>query len=727
MKQKKLKWSRFEMARIAIAGNPNAGKTCIFNHLTGTTQQVSNYPGVTVEIKEGTVKLSGRKITVVDLPGTYSLTAYSQEELVARNFIIEEKPDILIDVVDASNLERNLYLAVQFMEMQVPMVLALNMVDVAVKRGFNIDAEKLSGLFGIPVMPTVGNKGKGVDELIRTCIELFDSKEKKIPLPVTYGHEVDQEINALTRIVKKYKKVSDSYNPRWICVKLIERDEIVISSVRDLCGKGFSEIEKAAEKAIHSIETHFGEDAATIIAERRYGYASGAIKKCVKLTGEARQNMTDKIDMVVCNRFFGPVILVAVVAALFFWVFKISDEWAWIPWFNGWLSPTGLMGWFFEQLSALVSGLELSAPVLHSLLNDGMIGGVGGVMGFVPLIFIMFLFLSALEDSGYIARIAFILDRMLQIFGLQGKSILAMLVSGGLGAGGCAVPGVMATRTLREEKDRLITMLVAPFMNCGAKMPVYAMLIAAFFPARRTQMMLILWGISWIVALFAALILRKFIIKGEQTPFVMELPPYHVPTFKGVMIHTWERTWMYVKKAGTIILAINVLMWAFMFFPRLPEKTLPDSNNTKIQITQDERSSQELAYSFAGRLGSALEPVSKLAGFDWRTNISLIGGFAAKEVVIGTLGTAFSMGESDAEDFEGLSARLASDKSWGPLKAFVLMIFVMIYAPCFVTIVAIKRESGSWKWALFSTVYSTAIAYFLSVFIYQAGLLAGFG
>mgnify|MGYP006278225651 CR=1 FL=1 len=703
------------MKRIAIAGNPNAGKTSIFNALTGSIQQVSNYPGVTVEIKEGNSKFDGEKVRVIDLPGTYSLTAYSQEEIVARNYIIEEKPDILIDVVDSSNLERNLYLSVQFMEMRVPLIIALNMVDIAKKRGYEIDADRLSTLLGVPVIPTVGNREQGIPELKEACRKLLQTDTPPMPRIVTYGHEVDREIENVADVIKKSGDTGE-YHPRWLAVKLIEGDPEVNQSLKDiLTGDIYDRIRKTVKKAVHSIEIHYDDDAATIIAERRYGFASGAIKESVKLSGEARQHLTDRIDSVVCNRILGPVILFMVVAALFFWVFKISDEWKWIPWFDGIRSPTGVMQWLFSTLARLAGGLEESAPMLHSLLVDGVIGGVGGVMEFVPLIFTMFLFISVLEDTGYIARVAFILDRILQVFGLQGKSILSMIVSGGLGAGGCAVPGVLATRTLREQKDRLVTMLVTPFMNCGAKMPVYAMLIAAFFSQNRTGMMLILWVISWAVALPAAWVLRKFIIRGEQTPFVMELPPYHVPTVRGVLLHTWERTWMYIKKAGTIILLINILMWGLMFFPRPSDETL-----SELKADEGEVEVQKLAYSFAGRLGIALEPVSKLAGFDWRTNVSLIGGFAAKELVVGTMGTAYSLGR-EKDDFTSLSERLAKDPRWNPLKAFTLMIFVMIYAPCFVTIVMIRKESGSWGWAIFSTVYSTSIALILAVLIYQVG------
>lgn len=707
-------------ARIAIAGNPNAGKTSIFNHLTGATQQVSNYPGVTVERKEGRVRHGDYALTIIDLPGTYSLTAYSQEEIVARKVIVEERPDLVVDVVDASNLERNLYLTTQLMEMQIPLVLALNMADAAQKRGLDINIKALSQLLGVPIVATIGSRGKGIDELLDVCAQVIKGEISVTPKAVTYGHEVNKVLVELGERIAKESPIASRYSPLWIAVKLVERDPELTREIQAVIGARWKTLEKAVGQAIRVIERHFKEDAVTIIAERRYGFAAGATRECVRSTGAARQNITERIDMVVCDRVIGPAVLFAVVAALFFWVFKLSEEWAWIPWFGGWLSPSGLMEWGFDQMSLLIEPLAQRAPMLHSLLDDGIIGGVGGVMHFVPLIFFLFMFISALEDTGYIARVAFILDRVLKTFGLQGKSILALIVAGGLGAGGCAVPGVMATRTLREDKDRLVTMLVAPFMNCGAKMPVYAMLIAAFFAGHRTAMMLLLWAISWAVSLAAAWCLRRFVIRGEQTPFVMELPPYHVPVFRSVLQHTWERTWMYIKKAGTIILAINVILWALMYFPRLPQTGVPEQQQHRL-------SAEQLAHSFAGRVGKAIEPASRLAGFDWRVNIALIGGFAAKEVVLGTLGTAYSMEAFGDQHSESLPERLAADPGWSPLRAFALMIFVMLYAPCLVTIAAIWRESGSWRWALFSAVYSTGIAFVLAAMVYQTGRMTGMG
>ena len=720
---------------VAIAGNPNSGKTSIFNRMTGSNQRVGNYPGVTVEIKEGRAAANGAGLRLVDLPGTYSLTAYSQEEVVARNFIIDRNPGVVVDVVDASNLERNLYLAVQLMEIGTPLVMALNMVDLAAKRGLTFDTEKMSRLLGAPVVSTVGSKGEGIDELLGASVGACRTGGR--PSLVTYGHEVEAEVEKLAKVIDECGALNARYSSRWLAVKLIEGDEAVVQQVAGLGADGIR-VRGAAGGAAGAIEAHFGESASAIIAERRYGFAAGIVRECVASSGEARQNLTDTLDAIVCNRVLGPAVLAGVVFSLFVLVFGVAQEWAWIPfpWSEDkWVSPTGLLEWLFAGASGLVAPLEPTMPVLHSLVNDGIIGGVGGVIGFVPLIAAMFMFIAVLEDTGYMARVAFILDRLLKVFGLQGKSVLALIVSGGLGAGGCAVPGVMATRTLRDEKDRLVTMLVAPFMNCGAKLPVYAMLIAAFFSGNRAGMMFLLWVLSWCVALGAAWTLRKLLVKGDRTPFVMELPAYHVPTIRGVVMHTWSRTWMYVKKAGTIILAVSLVLWALMYFPTLDDATTAAfdariaaakeaGDENLVQRIDNERAGAHLAGSVAGRLGGLLLPISRLAGFnDARVNIALVGGWAAKEVVVSTLGTAYSMGEIDAGDPKQLAERLAGSDDWSPLQAFALLVFVMVYAPCLTTVAVIKRESGTWKWAAFATAYATALAFVLAVGVFQIGRL----
>ncbi len=693
----------------AIAGNPNSGKTSIFNNLTGLSHSVANYPGVTVEQKTGHVRYGDNEITLVDLPGTYSLTAYSLDELIARDFVIESKPDVVLNVVSAANLERNLYLTVQLMEMRTPMVIALNMADLARRQGLKIDTAKMSVLLGAPVVETVGNKGVGLGAVLQAVASMTGDPAGATVRPVDYGHEVETEVEHLAGILATQTALVKQYPARWLAVKLIEADKEVVHRVREL-SDNTSAVEAAVKTAIAAIESHFGESAETIIAERRYGFAAGIVRECVRSTAESRQNLTDKIDSVVCHRVFGPVIVLAVIYSLFAAIFKVADEWKWL--FGR--SPTDWIEWFFDDvLAGLVAGLEPTMPLLHSLLHDGVIGGVGGVLAFVPLIATLFTFVAVLEDSGYVARVAFVLDRLLRVFGLQGKSMLAMIVGGGLGAGGCAVPAVMATRTLREEKDRLVTMLVVPLMNCGAKMPVYLVLIGAFFATRKPQILFALWATSWIIALSAAWLLRKTVFRGEQTPFVMELPAYHMPTLRGVLAHTWERVWQYVRKAGTVILAVNLLIWAAMSFPRIHSAPGVDAGREQLQ------------HSIAGRVGSAMEPLSRFAGFDSRDNVALIGGFAAKEVVVGTMGIAYAKDDPNPRRAESLSAKLAADPGWSATRALALMVFVMIYSPCSATLMVIRRESGKWRWALFAMVYTTVLAFIVAVAVYQIGRLIG--
>lgn len=689
----------------AIAGNPNSGKTSIFNSLTGMNQSVANYPGVTVERKTGHACHGGREITLVDLPGTYSLTAYSLDELIARDFVIESKPDVVVNVVSAASLERNLYLTVQLMEMQRPLVIALNMSDLAKRQGIRIDTAKMSVLLGAPVIETVGNRGIGLGALLEATADTATDPAANKLRPVSYGHEVETEVEKVAEVIAREERLIGRYPARWLAVKLIEGDKRVLQKVRQLAGNPAA-IESASAAAVAAIESHFGESAEIIIAERRYGFAAGIVRECVHSTAESRQNITDTIDSVVCHRVFGPLLVLAVVYSLFVAIFKVADEWKWL--FGR--SPKGWIEWLFEDAAPrLVAGLEEPMPLLHSLLHDGVIGGVGGVLAFVPLIATLFAFVAILEDTGYVARVAFVLDRLLRVFGLQGKSMLAMIVGGGLGAGGCAVPAVMATRTLREEKDRLVTMLVVPLMNCGAKIPVYLMLIAAFFASHKPQIMFSLWAASWVIALGAAWVLRKTVFHGEQTPFVMELPAYHVPTLRGVLTHTGERVWQYIRKAGTVILAVNLLIWAAMSFPRL---------NTA-------EGADQLRHSIAGRIGSAIEPLTRYAGFDARDNVALIGGFAAKEVVVGTMGIIHANDDSSARRAEGLSAKLAADPSWSQTRALALMVFVMIYSPCSATLMVIRRESGKWRWALFAMAYTTVLAFIVATAVYQIGRLIG--
>lgn len=781
---------------LALAGNPNAGKTTLFNALTGARQHVGNWPGVTVEKKEGTLKHSDREIHVVDLPGTYSLTAYSLEEIIARNFIVEGSPDIVLDVVDASNLERNLYLCVQLLEMGARIVMALNMIDVAEGRKIYVDDRKLSDLLGIPVVPTNGKKGQGIQELLDQAVYEVDYPNGKPRSIIQYGTEIEEELSKIEERLNRANFRLGRLANRWIAVKLLEGDPEITKKLEGL--EGSDKILAQVDQSRGHLTGIFADTPEILFTDARYGFISGAIKQSVHVETADRVHLSENIDKVLTNRMVGPVILLAVLYTLYMFTFQGSEP------------LVSAFAAFFKGLGGVVSD-ALPEGLLRSLIVSGIIDGVGGVLGFTPLIACMFLAIAILEDTGYMARIAFMLDRVLRGFGLHGASMLALMVSGGI-AGGCAVPGIMATRTMKEPKERLVTILVAPLMNCGAKLPVYALLIGAFFPGGKAQIMFLLTIVSWAMALTAAKIIRSTVLSGPSAPFVLELPPYRVPTLKGLLIHTWERTWMYVKKAGTVILAVSVLIWAMMTFPALPaehaepfnqrvsrltsgflalpvaqpvfktdadlegfegfftqleagkakdvEKQKPEflalaaalgSSSKALNVddaargamtpladayktyseektaVENEKQSAALKHTFGGRMGVALEYVFQPMGFDWRTNVALVGGFAAKEVVVSTLGTAYSLGEVNRKEAIGLADRLKKEPGWNPLLAFTLIIFVMLYNPCFTTLVVIAKESGKWRWSLFAMIYTTALAYCMALLVHSVGSLLKLG
>ena len=723
-------------ATIALAGNPNSGKTTLFNALTGARQHVGNYPGVTVEKKSGTWVKDDRKITVVDLPGTYSLTAYSPEEVAARDFLVRDKPQVVVNIVDASNLERHLYLTVQFMEMGVPVCLALNMMDVAKTRGIDIHVDRLARLLGVPVIPTVARSGKGKDELMETVVTT-DTSFSKGPLRLSYGDDLDQALNAMEALVRLSPAISEVYDARWVALKFLESDRKIQSEVKSTDAGLYDSLKKIAAEVTDHLKKTLDTYPEAMIADYRYGYISSIMKQGVLVHryDENRLYMSDKIDKVLVNRLVGPIIMASVLFGLYSFTFALSEApVAWLEQAIGWIGG--------------LAEAHMADGLLKSLVISGIIDGVGGVLGFAPLIMFMFFGIAILEDSGYLARVAYMLDRVFRVFGLHGSSVMAFIVSGGI-AGGCAVPGVMASRTLRSPKERLATLLTVPFMNCGAKLPVFALLVGAFFSKNEAGMMMAITAISWLGALLAAKFLRMTLIRGESTPFVMELPPYRLPTLKGLLIHTFERTFQYVKKAGTTILGISILLWAMMTFPGLPDSekerfdmkknqvaasvaetekdpAVLEKRDEAIKVIEAEESGAALRHSLAGRIGSAFEGISSLAGFDWRTNIALVGGFAAKEVIVSTLGTAYSMGEVDTEDTGSLKEALAANPGWSPLTALSLIIFTIFYAPCFVTVVCIVKESGSWKWGLFSMIFNTTAAFGLAALVYQSGKLMGF-
>lgn len=732
---------------IALAGNPNSGKTTLFNTLTGARQHVGNYPGVTVEKKEGSYTFAtSEQATIIDLPGTYSLSAYSLEEVVARDYLVQEKPDVVINITDASNLERNLYLSTQFLELGVPMLIALNMIDVAQDRGISLDAQKLADLLKVPVIPIIARSGKGKDELMAAALELAKENAAWNPLHISYGEDVDLALQTMAERITAAGFMTDNYAPRWLALKYLEGD----SQIQDK-GRAYNpEVDTELQEIVTTVSAHLHKTMEAhpeaIIADHRYGYIKSVLRQEVithKFDAD-RLHASDRIDKVLTNRFVGPIIMLAVLLGLYKFTFTYSElPVAWLETFFGWLGGTA------ETL--------LPDGHLKSMLISGVIDGMGGVLGFVPMIMFMFFGIAILEDSGYLARVAFMMDRVFRIFGLHGSSVMPYIVSGGI-AGGCAVPGVMAARTLRSPRERLATLLTVSFMNCGAKLPVLALLTATFFSKNQAQLMFLLTLLAWAVALIAAKFLRLTVLKGDSTPFLMELPPYRFPTFQGLLIHTWERTWQYIKKAGTTILTISILIWAMMTFPGLPaseeenfaqrrqeimtasplqvKETLENKTTIlseealqlkkKLTALDSEQAGLALRHSLAGRIGTSMEAVSWLPGFDWRTNIALVGGFAAKEVIVATLGTAYSLGETDPEDTASLSETLARDPHWNPLMALALIVFVMFYAPCFVTVVCISKESGSWKWGLFAICFNTVLAFSLATLVYQGGRALGF-
>ena len=695
---------------IALAGNPNSGKTTLFNALTGARQHVGNYPGVTVEKKTGVYRIENRAFSLVDLPGTYSMTAYSMEEIIARDYLATEKPSVVVNIVDAANLERNLYLTLQLIEMGVPVCIALNMMDVAEGRGIRIDIARLSELLGVPVIPTVARSGKGKRELMAAAAAVADTPDKTITLPISYGDDIDAALTEMEPLIADGKFLTEYYPAHWVALKYLEKDDQIVSA-GDAADPALSAtLRGIADRVSQHLAVTLKMDPEAMIADHRYGFIRSMLRQGVVHIKEesSRLYLSDRIDQILIHRLAGPAIMVAIVLLLYHLTFAMSE----IP--GQWLEMGfGALGDFADA--------RMADGMLKSLVISGIIDGVGGVLEFVPIILFMFVGITILEDSGYLARVAFMLDRVFRVFGLHGSSVMPFIVSGGI-AGGCAVPGVMAARTLKSPKERLATLLTVPFMNCGAKLPVFALLIGAFFAAYKAWMMLAITILSWGGALMVAWLLRHTIIRGAPMPFIMELPPYRLPTLRGILIHAGDRTWQYIRKAGTVILAISILLWALMSFPTLPEhhaEAYKEAGQDAVVARM------ALEYSAAGRVGTALEPATQLAGFDWRTNIALVGGFAAKEVIISTLGTAYSLGEVDVEQATGLSSRLAGSDGWRPLTAFSLIIFVMFYSPCFVAMVCIAREAGSWKWAFFSMAFNTVLAFALAVLVFQVGSLLG--
>lgn len=708
---------------IALAGNPNSGKSTVFNNLTGARQRVGNYPGVTVAKKEGELKYKDYQITVVDLPGTYSLTAYSIDEIIARNFVTEEKPDVIIDIIDSSNLERNLYLATQFMELGVPLILAFNMSDVIEKQGLLIDKKRLSELMGTPIVLTIATKKHGINELLDEAIKLIEGKTDLRRVTVGYGREIQEELTKLEDILIKDERLIEKYSPRWLAVKLLENDSEVIKKIEGSPHE--EEILGQVEKSTLHLKGIFGDDPEAIIADRRYGFISGACSEAVQRSYEVRHTISDRIDMVLLNKVFGLPIFLGVMWLVFKFTFTLSEP---------------LMNWIEagqEWLGYSVSQWLAEWTMIQSLVVDGIIGGVGNVLVFVPIIVLLFLAISVLGDTGYMARAAFIMDRWMHKIGLHGRSFIPLLLGFG-----CNLPAILATRTIEDRKDRLVTILINPFMSCGARLTIYTLFVGAFFPEKIAGNVLFsLYILGMIVAIVTAKLFRKYLLKGEAAPFVMELPPYRIPTIKGLLTHMWGMVVVYLKKAATIIFAGCVIIWFLSNFPWNPlysrnyDALIKEAQGSQVLVAQleNEKLKERLENSYAGRIGKAIAPVFRPLGFDdWKISVGLVGGFVAKEIVVGTLGTLHAVGEADMES-ETLrhalqnETRLDGSKMYSPLVAYSLMVFVLLYIPCLATVAVIKSETKSWKWPIFSIAYTTGIAWVAAFIVYQGGRLLGLG
>jgi ferrous iron transport protein B len=680
---------------IALAGNPNSGKTSVFNMLTGAARHVANYPGTTVEVEEGHCRHNDLRITVVDLPGAYGINAFSAEELVARNFLIEEKPDVVVNVIDTSNLERNLYLTTQLIELGLPIVLAFNMSDVAEQRGIVFDTGRLSELLEAPIVRTVASKSRGRLELLDTITAVANSPRKPRAHRITYGDEVEKAIDQIEPLVRsEYPGLASKYDSRWLALKLLEQDSDILSKI-----SGDWLVDTVGE-AITKLKAIFGDDPEVVIAERRYGFISGACQESVKTTVELTHTTSDLADAVLTHRVFGLPIFLLMMYLVFYLTFSIAAyPMAWLESLFGWMSASLASLWPAD-----------SGHWLRSLLIDGIIPGVGGVLVFLPNILILFLAIALLEDSGYMARAAFIMDRLMHKIGLHGKSFIPMLIGFG-----CSVPAIMATRILENKRNRFTTIMVLPLMSCGARLTIYGLLIPAFFPQNwRGPVLWLIYLTGIVLAVAAAKVLRLTVLKGETTDFVMELPPYRVPTTKSIFSHTWLRGWLYLKKAGTVILAFSIILWAAMNFPRMPAQSLTGLSPEQVQQAQ-------LAHSVIGRVGRAIEPVIKPIGFDWKIGTALIGATAAKELFVSQLGIIYAVSSHKTASVPTLRSHLQADYS--PLVGFCIMLFCLISSPCVATIAITRSETNSWRWAAFQFVSLTVLAYVVTLIVYQLGLL----
>lgn len=707
------------MYSISLIGNPNAGKTTLFNAFTGSKRTVGNYPGVTVEKYERRMTYKDQEILIHDLPGTYSLYAHGVEEQIVSKAILEDSSNAFVAIADGTTLEKSLFLALEILETQIPTVIAVNMMDEVEKAGTHINFEKLGQILKSPIIPIMAKSQKGILDILEVITE---PKNFSKNVPFNYSSEIEDTLAKMVELLEASSFFKNaSYSKRFLAIKILESHEDYITFVKEKdpdLEKKLSEMRKDLDTRL-LISTK--KNTERNIVNERHDYVKVLVDQTVEKNLKQLENsksLTKNIDKFVTNRFLGPIILLLVLYLTYQVTFYVS----------------GIISGYLEigigYLAEFALGI-IPEGHLQSLIVDGIIGGVGGILGFTPIIFVMFMILTALNDSGYMPRVAHILDRIFHAFGLHGFSVMPYIISGGI-AGGCAIPGVMATRCLQDRSQRLATMLTLPFMACGAKLPVFLLITAVIFPNSAANVMFILTLLGWVFALLVSLILRKTVFKGEALPFVMELPPYRLPSIKWIFVSAWDKFILYLKKAGTVILAVSMIIWVGMTYPQLPEEKalvaeeqlmatpefqlLPEEEQTGVMANYINETA--LRYSFAGKIGVALEPIFAPAGFDWRINIAMVAGFAAKEVFVATLATSYSIAE-EGEEPVLLSEAIAEDPDWTVARGWSVLLFTLLYSPCFVAVAVIKQESGAWKYAILSVLMTTAIAYVVSVATFQ--------
>ena len=719
---------RTKTINIALVGNPNSGKTSLFNYISGSKEKVGNYSGVTVDIKKATFKNKGYTFNFYDLPGTYSLTAYSKEEIYVRKFIYEQTPDIIINVLDATNLERNLFLTTQLIDMDLRVVVALNMFDELEKKNLFFNRDEISKLLGMPFVPTISSKGIGLEKLIDKVIEVFEGSENiSRHIHINYGRDLEKSIKTTRDKIRENKPITDKISSRFLAIKTLEKDKQVIELLAHY--PNFDEIQKTTSKEIKKIESLENEDSETVITNAKYSFITGALKETFKDPNLDKKTRSEKIDSILTDKYLGFILFTAILFLMFFATFKLGSY------------PTHLIDLGVSAFGNFVSGI-MPNGMLKDLLVNGIISGAGSVLVFLPNILILFFFIAILEGTGYMARAAFIMDKIMHRFGLHGRSFIPLVMGFG-----CNVPAILATRSLRNRGDRLLTMLIIPFMSCSARLPVYILIISAFFEKYQALYLIGIYFIGIVFAFITAQILNKTVFKNKETPFVMELPTYRLPTFRNIVYHMWDKTQHYLKKIGTIVLIGVIIVWALGYFPRESEyseqylneiKTV--QNDIKISETEKENrivilnnqlKSDRLVNSYLGRLGKGIQPVMQPLGFDWKMSISLLAGLPAKEIIVSTMGVLYQSNDNEStvnlqqklQNECHLTGKLKGQKVFITPSILSFLIFILIYFPCIGVVAAIKNESGSWKWAAFTVLYTTSLAWIAAFIVYNVSSL----